>query len=307
MTSRLGLRRALAAGVALVPAWNPDVRMRNRRLLREVRRFRPDVLILTGDNDVILPATLKAIRQELPTTLVYASGTSPIVFGRAIERAAAPLYDLVVANDYYHAVQWQELGARRAEVLPLAGVDPSFHRRYELTETERARYRCQVGFVGTLVPSNLYGDRVAALEALRDLDLAIWSVHEVPGSLRSAFRGALLGEEALRALSAATVAVNPHGNFMRYGGNLRLFELCGIGALQITDDRPGVHRWFDVGEHLVTYRDPGDLRRLVGHYLTHDEERRRVAAAGQRHVHLHHTYEDRMRRLMELVQEVRGA
>jgi spore maturation protein CgeB len=305
MTRRLTLRRALPALLARVPAWNPDVRLRNRRLLRAARSFRPDVVVLTGDNDVVLPATLASIRRELGASLVYASGTSPIVFARAIERAAAPLYDLVVTGDHYHAVQWLELGAGRAEVLPLAAADPSFHRPYELTEAERARHRCQVGFVGTLVPPSLYGDRIAALEALRDLDLGIWSVHEVPGSLRPAFRGAALGEEMLRVLGAATIAVNPHANFTRYGGNMRLFELCGIGAFQVTDDRPGVHRWFTAGEHLVTYRDPADLRRLVGHYLARDEERRRIAAAGQRHVHAHHTYDQRMERLTTLIAEVR--
>jgi spore maturation protein CgeB len=109
----------------------------------------------------------------------------------------------------------------------------------------------------------------------------------------------------LRILGAATIAVNPHANFMRYGGNLRLFELCSIGAFQITDDLPAVHRWFTASEHLVTYRDPGDLRRLVGHYLARDEERRRIAAAGQRHVHAHHTYDHRMERLTTLIREIR--
>jgi spore maturation protein CgeB len=303
MTRRLTLRRALAAVAARAPAWNPDVRLRNRRLLREARRFRPDVVVVTGDNDVVLPATLAAIRRDVRARLVYASGTSPVVFARAIERAAAPLYDLVVTNDRHHAAQWQELGAPRAEALPLSAVDPDFHRPYELTGAERARYRCQVGFAGTLVPPRLYGERIAALEALRDLDLAVWSVHEVPDSLRRTFRGPLLGEPMLRALCAATVTVNPHADFMRDGGNLRLFELCGVGAFQVTDDRPGVHRWFTAGEHLVTYRDPADLRRLVGHYLARDEERRRIAAAGQRHVHAHHTYERRMERLIALVRE----
>ena len=57
-----------------------------------------------------------------------------MVFSRPIERAAAPCIDLVVANDFYHAIQWRELGARRVEVLPMSAIDPAFHYPYELSD-----------------------------------------------------------------------------------------------------------------------------------------------------------------------------
>jgi spore maturation protein CgeB len=161
--------------------------------------------------------------------------------------------------------------------------------------------------VGTLVPQRLYSERVAALEALRDFDLGIWSVHEVPPSLRPYYRGAALGEQMLRITRAATITVNPHGDFMRWGGNMRLFEACGVGTLQIADDRPGVREWFTVGEHLLTYRDPQHLRELVAYYLAHDDERARIAEAGREHVHAHHTYDQRMEQLMALVTEIRSS
>jgi spore maturation protein CgeB len=302
MGRRLTLRRAIGAMAAAVPALNIDFLLRNRRLIRDAMRFRPDVILLVGGNEVILPETLATLKSELGPTLVLASGTPPGIFSHRIERAAAPLYDLVVANDLYHAAEWKELGARRAEVLPLSAVDPEFHRHYALTPAEQTRFGCDVGFVGTLVPERLYGERIAALEALRDFDLAIWSVHEVPPSLRGAARGPALGEEMMRAVSGSRIVVNPHGDFMRYGGNMRLFEVCGAGTFQICDDRPGVHEWFRAGTHLVTYRDPGELRERVAYYLSHPDERERIAAAGQAHVYARHTYEQRMARLIELLE-----
>jgi spore maturation protein CgeB len=306
MTERLTVGRAINAAAARVPSLNPDFWLRNRRLIRMAADVRPDVIVMVGDNNVILPETLAALKRDHGATVVYACGTSPIVFSRPVERAAAPLYDLVVANDLYHAIQWQELGAKRIEALPISAIDPDFHHPFDLTESEKQAYTCDVGFVGTLVPPNLYGERIAALEALRDFDLGIWSVHEVPASLRQFYRGGALGEQMLRITTAAKIVVNPHGDFMRYGGNMRLFEVCGVGAFQIADDRPGIADWFAVGEHLVTYRDPDHLRELVAYYLDHADERQRIAAAGQAHVHAHHTYDHRMARLMELVAEVRG-
>ncbi len=301
MTGRVTFARAMGAMAAAVPALNIDFLLRNRRLIREARRFRPEVVVLVGGNEVILPGTLAALKRAHGATLVYACSDSPKVFARRIERVPAPLYDLVVANDLYHAVQWQELGARRAEVLPLSAVDPEFHRAYELTPAEQARFRCDVGFAGTLVPESLYGERIAALEALLGFDLAIWSVHEVPPSLRHAARGPALGEEMMRAVSGSRIVVNPHGDFMRYGGNMRLFEVCGAGTLQICDDRPGVREWFRPGTHLITYRDTSDLAQQVAYYLAHPDERARIAAAGQAHVYAHHTYDQRMARLIELL------
>jgi len=306
MTQRLTASRALGALAARFPYANPDFRLRNRRLVRFAARFGPDVIILPGDNGVILPETLARLKREHSATLVYGCGTSPVVFSRPVERAAAPLYDLVVANDFYHAVQWRELGAPRAEVLPMAAIDPTFHRPYDLSDDERARYACEVAVVGTLVPQRLYSERVAALEALRDFDLGIWSVHEIPLSLRPFYRGPALGEQMLRITRAAKITVNPHGDFMRWGGNMRLFEACGVGAFQIADDRPGIREWFTAGEHLVTYRDPAHLRELVAYYLAHDDERARIAEAGRAHVHAHHTYDQRMARLLALVEVIRA-
>ena len=305
MTERVTIRRAISAIAQRVPRLSLDIHLRNRRLLRHCQRFGPQAVILVGDNTVVLPETLAAIRAG-GAVVVYACGTSPIVFSHAIERAAARLYDVVVANDRHHAAQWQELGARRAEVLPMSAIDPTFHRPHDLSPAEREAFTCDVGFIGTVVPSRLYGERITALEALRDVDLGIWSVHTVPDSLRPFHRGALLGAQMIRALCAARIVVNPHGDFMRSGGNLRLFEACGVGAFQVTDDRPGVREWFTPGEHLVTYRDPDHLRAVVHEYLGREADRDRIGRAGRRHALERHTYAHRMRRLVELIADARA-
>ncbi len=285
----------------LPPEVHPDFRLRNRRLLEKAQSFKPDVLWMVGDNKVIYPDTLAAIKREIGCKIVYSTGISPVVFSLPIERRAARLYDLVLVNDYYHGIQWLELGAKHMECLPVSACDPDFHHPYALTDTERAAYTCDIAFVGTLVPDNLYSQRVRALEALRDFDLGIWSVHDVPASLKSNFRGYALGEDMLEVFSAAKLTVNIHGDFMRYGGNMRLFEAAGVGIMQIADDLPGVHQWFTEGETIVTFHDTDDLREKVAHYLTHDTEREALARRAQKHVYTHHTYDQRMARVEELI------
>jgi glycosyltransferase involved in cell wall biosynthesis len=283
------------------PEFNPEYRRRNHRLVQQALQFEPDILWLVGDNTVIYPQTLADIRQATGCRIIYASGTSPIVFSRPVERRAAPLYDLVLVNDYYHGIQWLELGAERMECLPISAADPDFHHPYELTPDEQAAYTCDVSFVGTLVPAHLYSRRVRALAALTGFDLGIWSVHDVPAELRPYRRGAALGETMLRVLSAAKLTINTHGNFMRYGGNMRLFEAAGAGVLQLAEDLPGIREWFTPGETIVTYTDEADLREKVAYYLRHDAEREAIARRAREHVYAQHTYDQRVRRLFEIL------
>lgn len=303
---RTGLTPARVGSALLrrMPArWQPDLRRRNQLLLRQAARFQPDILWLSGDNREIFPETLARIRSDHNCKIVYVTGVSPIVFSGAIERAAARLYDLVLVNDFYHGVQWLELGARKMECLPYVAIDPEIHLPQPISDAP-ATYLCDVGFVGTLVPSNLYSERVAALESLRDFDLGIWSMHEVPPSLRRFHRGSALGETMMQVLSSIKISINTHGDFMRYGGNMRLFESAALGAFQIVDDRPGVHEWFRDGEHLVTFSDHDDLREKVRYYLAHEAERQRIAAAARAHVLAEHRYDQRLARVEALLGEV---
>jgi spore maturation protein CgeB len=88
---------------------------------------------------------------------------------------------------------------------------------------------------------------------------------------------------------------------MRYGGNMRTFEAAGVGVVQVTDDLPGTREWFMPGETIVTYHDNDDLRDKIAHYLTHDDERLSLAQRAREHVYQHHTYEQRLDRLEQLI------
>ncbi|MEL6307497.1 MAG: glycosyltransferase [Chloroflexota bacterium] len=294
-TNRITVKRIMQAASHRLPyRLNPDLRQRNANLIAQARRFQPTHLWLIGDNRVIHADTLATLKAELGCKVIFSSGTSPIVFSHPIEREAAPLFDLVLTNDFYHGIQWRELGAREMVCLPFVAIDPDFHYPRE-TQPD---YACDVGFVGTLLPANLYSERVEALAALKDVDLGIWSVHDVPPILQAQYRGRALGSTMLDVVSAAKISLNVHGNFMLYGGNMRLFETAGVGTFQIVDERPGIADWFTEGEHLVTFQDEKDLRDKVAYYLAHPDERERIAEAGRQHALAHHTYAHRLSALM---------
>lgn len=287
----------------LPPTLNPDIQRRNQRLLDHAQKFQPDIIWLSGDNTVILPETLAQLKAEHNCKILYVSGVSPIVFSHPIERQSARLYDLVLVNDYYHGIQWMELGAKHMECLPYVAIDPDFHYPKPMTDVPND-YLCDIAFVGTLVPDNLYSERVQALEALREFDLGIWSVHDIPATLKPFHRGYALGDEMMQVLSSAKISLNIHGDFMRYGGNMRLFETAAVGTFQMVDNRPGISKWFTPDEHLVIFENMTDLQEKARYYLAHDAERQAIADRAREHVLKHHTYDNRLTHVEALLKEL---
>lgn len=144
------------------------------------------------------------------------------------------------------------------------------------------------------------------LEAIADLNLSIWTEDrrflESRPTLRDKFRGVAFGEEMVKVISAAKVSLNSVGYFMPRGGNMRTFEIAGIGTFQLIDRYDPA--WFQEGEEIVSFQDHQDLRAKLTYYLQHAEERQKIAQAGRKRALECHTYKNRMKALIDLVQSL---
>jgi spore maturation protein CgeB len=83
---------------------------------------------------------------------------------------------------------------------------------------------------------------------------------------------------------------------------MRLFEATGAGAMLITEAAPNLADYFEPGHEVVTYDGPADLMEKLRHYLEHDEERKRIAAAGQARSLRDHSYGKVIARLSEILE-----
>lgn len=85
----------------------------------------------------------------------------------------------------------------------------------------------------------------------------------------------------------------------------RVPETIGRGGFLVHPDTPGVTdgTLYTSGEHLATWEagEWAQLQSTIDHYLTHEDERREIATRGRAHVLEAHTYEVRMRQLVELL------
>lgn len=183
--------------------------------------------------------------------------------------------------------------------LPHA-CDPSVHRPLRSPD----EFRANVAFVGEVTPY-----RQELLAEVLEFGVAVWG----PGWRRTRFKDYCRGEstkveEYVRAYGGATVALNlyregPEGAAASAssGLNPRTFELAGMGTAQVMHAREDLAAHFTAGEELLTFRDPEELRAIVGE-LVHDHQRAEALGhAARRRALGEHTYMHRLQALLESV------
>ena len=107
--------------------------------------------------------------------------------------------------------------------------------------------------------------------------------------------------EVREVYSRSKISVNAANHEMTLL-NMRMWEVMACGALLITGPTdPAFDEMFKEGVHFLRYKDDQDLFAKIDYYLVHDDERERIARAGQEEVLAHHKFEDRVETMLEIV------
>src|SRR3990167_3405801 len=112
------------------------------------------------------------------------------------------------------------------------------------------------------------------------------------------FYGKRLFEEAAEIFSLSKIVLNIS---IKQDINMRVFEALSTGSFLLTDEIPTLHHLFQDGVHLVTYKTLDEAAEKARYYLEHDEERERIAEAGYQEFIKKHTYEHRLKSVLEIV------
>lgn len=82
----------------------------------------------------------------------------------------------------------------------------------------------------------------------------------------------------------------------------RSMMTLACGGFPLTDFREEISEMFEKDE-LISYKSYEEAEDLISYYLKHDEERRKISEKGQKRVLSSHTYEHRVRKLVQLTSE----
>lgn len=83
--------------------------------------------------------------------------------------------------------------------------------------------------------------------------------------------------------------------------NMRVFEALATGKLLITEKIEFLDELFTDREHLITYADDSELIEVVRHYLSDENERKKIAECGLIETSKKHTYLHRAKYIIEKI------
>lgn len=95
-------------------------------------------------------------------------------------------------------------------------------------------------------------------------------------------------------------------NFKKtYYWSNRAFEVLGKGGFLIHPYIKGMEDYFTDKEHLVFYEFNNfeQLKKLIDYYLAHNEEREQIRRQGHEHVKANHTFTNRLKHMLEVINE----
>jgi len=144
--------------------------------------------------------------------------------------------------------------------------------------------------------------RNKSLSRLETLDFNFFQESEEIKYLKNYSRSPKFGLDYYQVLNSASVVFNNHINISgKYAGNIRMFEVTGVGSLLLTDKKIDNNDLFEPGKEILVYDDYNDAIEKVKWALNNPEEAAEIAKAGQERTLNQHTYENRADELNEII------
>ncbi|HEX8145348.1 MAG TPA: glycosyltransferase [Pyrinomonadaceae bacterium] len=252
-----------------------------------VEHFRQGGHLAHHLNHAFDPRILGRIDCEAQPTADFAFIGSIVKLDRFHQQREQLLRELVRKTDLQlwtesYRPSWQQMGS-------------AFLRRSAYDAVQKSTQSIG-GLLGPLVRATPLVRRVAGWEARPPLPQATDQL------LSRRAHPPLYGVAMFQQLHDSRVALNTHIDISpASASNMRLFEATGVGTCLLTDWKANQRELFEPDAEMVSYRSSEECIEKVRYLLDHEDERRRIALAGQRRTLRSHTFAERAEQLDALV------
>lgn len=145
-------------------------------------------------------------------------------------------------------------------------------------------------------------DRIPILKKYRKYGET--NVNHYSSRLLKRVRPPVFGYDMYKVLSKAKAVFNMHGEVaQKCAGNIRLFEATGMGACLVTDWKENIGELFEPEKEIITYRSVEECIDKIRWLLQHDNERKKIALAGQKRTLSQHSVAKRAEQLNKIIQD----
>lgn len=107
--------------------------------------------------------------------------------------------------------------------------------------------------------------------------------------------------EMPKVFALSKINLNITHRAIHSGIPLRVFDVLGAGGFLLTNYQSEILEYFEDGTDLVVFYNQEDLYAKIQYYLAHEEERQKIAKAGQAKVEQYHNYEYKLNTMFRVV------
>lgn len=261
-------------------------------LSAQIKTYNPDIIY---SQKLGLPSQKVIEMSGVKPKLIVGQIASPIEFNK--ERLG--YYDLILTSFPHFVERFKKIGIN-SEYFKI-GFEESI---LPFLKKETAQH--DAVFVGGF--SKHHDKAVELFEYLaKNTNIDFWGygASKLPDDslIKKRHHGEAWGLDMYNVLYNSRISVNRHIDVAEnYANNMRLYESTGVGTMLITEHKDNIGELFEVGKEIVTYRTKEELLEKINYYLSHEDERREIAEAGQKRTLHNHTYAVRMHELKEILE-----
>jgi spore maturation protein CgeB len=265
----------------------------------------PDVIVAFSSRiwpELIAP--LGVARRNWGTTVGWWFTDDPYEIDWNLDAAA--LFDFVATND---RASMSAYWGTRVYHVPL-GADPSRH--YRPLRTADSAYEWDVLFCGMAFPNRLALLRTVDGVLRRRKTLIIgpdwpnWP-HVVTQRINNVELAGLYNASRIVLNLSRAFDLDNSARIPASTPAPRTFEAAAAGGFQLMfDDRPETFQYFRAPGEMDFFASPAELEAKIERYLAAPQERIAAAGKAQRRTLREHTYEQRVRTLIEHVRQLRS-
>ena len=289
----------------LAEEWGGNAAAAGSALVEAVDSFTPDIVLSMLMSDELPLADLRRVSDRTITANWFADDVWRF---RTFSRDVAPAFHWALTTSRVALSAYRGIGVK-ALYVPW-GFNPDIFHPTEIAETH------DVLFIG-----QRYGRRAQLIERLRGDGYSVstrgsgWpegraDVSELAGLFAASkvnlnfleSSGGYFRAKGLQFRGAGRIDALL-GRLIGYPRQLkaRPFEITACGAFLLTEVVPELEECFVSGKELGVIPSYRQLRSAVDYWLTHDAERREVAAAGGARAAKDHSYQQRFERLFAAI------
>lgn len=255
----------------------------NKRIYKTVKTKKFDIIWIEKGVS-IKPKTLRFIKKSQPQSKLisiseddmYAKHNRSFYYDRGLK-----YYDVVFTTKIYNLEELKLLGAKKTELF-LDSYDENLHKPNVLTEEEKRKFSCDVGFIGSFEYDR--AEKMLYL-AERGIKIIIWG--DGWGKWQDKNQNLIIknepvyGDDYAKVISATKINLCFLRKMNRDEVTSRSVEIPACGGFMIAERTKRHLDFFKEDEEAVFFKSNDELWEKINKYLTDDEARLKIAKAGR--------------------------